>query len=134
MRCSCWWGRTGSAFALPAAVSAVSGGCERRRGRGGWRCEARSWVRVGGLPASGAALRVRNGLVVAQVSLALSLLRGAGLMIRSLDRLTSVDPGFDSRDVSTFQVSLPAGTYGSAYDLTRGDALARRLAFYDRLL
>ncbi|MBI4502195.1 MAG: ABC transporter permease [Gemmatimonadetes bacterium] len=81
-----------------------------------------------------AALHLRNGLVVAQVSLALILLSGAGLMIRSLDRLISVDPGFDAQGVSTFRVELPSGTYGVFYDLARTAELARRSVFYDRLL
>jgi putative ABC transport system permease protein len=76
----------------------------------------------------GAALQLRNGLVVAQVSLALILLSGAGLMIRSLDRLISVDPGFEAQGVFTFQVDLPSSTYGGS------DARVRRSTFYDRLL
>jgi predicted permease len=46
-------------------------------------------------------------LVVAEVALALVLLVGSGLMLRSLVRLWSADPGFDSRNVTTFGLSLP---------------------------
>lgn len=51
--------------------------------------------------------RVRNGLVVAEVALALTLLAGAGLLIRSFVHLQGVDPGFDPRGVVTFDLSIP---------------------------
>ncbi len=50
----------------------------------------------------------RNGLVVAQMALALVLLAGSGLMIRSFQALRAVDPGFTDPDqVLTFRVSIP---------------------------
>jgi putative ABC transport system permease protein len=53
--------------------------------------------------------RVRHMLVVAQVALALVLLVGSGLMIRTFDRLRNVDPGFSEPDtVLTFQLTLPS--------------------------
>jgi putative ABC transport system permease protein len=53
--------------------------------------------------------RVRLGdlLVVAQVALALVLLIGAGLLIRSLDRLTQIDPGFEPARVLSLEVTAP---------------------------
>jgi len=52
--------------------------------------------------------RVRNALVVVQVALALILLIGSGLMIRTLQALRAVDPGFEKPDqVLTFRLFLP---------------------------
>src|SRR5207249_1716118 len=51
--------------------------------------------------------RVRSVLVVAEVSLAVVLLVGAGLMIHSVQKLTTLDPGFDPESVLTLRVSIP---------------------------
>ena len=53
----------------------------------------------------------RRGLVVVQIALALTLLVGSGLAVRSFGRLASVDPGFDPIDVLTFGLSLPQRDY-----------------------
>src|SRR5690606_33134524 len=53
--------------------------------------------------------RIRSALVVAQVALALVLLVGSGLMLRSLLALRSVDPGFDARGVMAVQLAVPPG-------------------------
>jgi putative ABC transport system permease protein len=58
----------------------------------------------------GAAGTGRRALVVAEVALALVLLAGSGLMIRSLANLLSIDTGFDSNNVLTFRLTLPPGT------------------------
>jgi len=54
---------------------------------------------------------VRHGLVAAEVALALVVLCGAGLMIKSMSILLGVDPGFDPRNVLTFNLALPAVKY-----------------------
>jgi predicted permease len=57
---------------------------------------------------------LRGALVVAQIAMALVLLVGAALLMRSFANLSSIDPGYDAGNVLTFQVALPAGTYSDA--------------------
>lgn len=56
-------------------------------------------------------LRVRNILVISELVLAVVLLVGAGLMVKSFMRLESVDPGFDPKNTLSFQYSLPTSRY-----------------------
>jgi putative ABC transport system permease protein len=68
---------------------------------------------------------VRSALVTGEVALALVLLSGAGLLMRSFYRLESVDTGFDPHGVLTFHVNLPPAKYAKD---------ERRFAFFDRAL
>jgi len=54
---------------------------------------------------------VRGAFVVAEVALALVLLIGSGLMVRTFQELRSVDPGFESTGVVTFTLTLPQSRY-----------------------
>jgi putative ABC transport system permease protein len=55
--------------------------------------------------------RIRNSLVVAEIALALVLLVGAGLLLKSYARVQNIDPGFDRRNVLTTEIDLPQPKY-----------------------
>jgi putative ABC transport system permease protein len=79
-------------------------------------------LRDGGRHGGGRRLhRLLNALVVAEVALALVLLTGAGLLMRSLVKLQSSDLGFHVDNVLTADVQLP----GVRYDLTRAGVVLR---------
>jgi putative ABC transport system permease protein len=67
--------------------------------------------RSGSADRSGQSLR--RALVVAEVALALTLLTGAGLLIKSLALLQGVNPGFDASNLLTFNASIPNAKYQS---------------------
>lgn len=69
--------------------------------------------------------RVRNSLVVAEIALALVLLVGAGLLLKSYARVQNIDAGFDRHNVLTAEIDLPAPKYplpGSP-DYNHGEAV-----------
>ncbi len=68
---------------------------------------------------------VRDGLVMAEVALAMVLLIGAGLMVKSFLRLQATDPGYNSENLLTLRVSLPETRYNT-YELVQ--------QFYDQLI
>jgi putative ABC transport system permease protein len=57
--------------------------------------------------------RLRNTLVIAEISISLVLLVGAGLLLKSLHALLGQDPGFNLHNVLTFSVNLPDASYPS---------------------
>jgi putative ABC transport system permease protein len=56
--------------------------------------------------------------VVVEVALAVVLVVGAGLLLRSFARLVAVDPGFDPRRLLTLEVALPQALYSKDADVT----------------
>src|SRR5262249_37525640 len=57
---------------------------------------------------------LRTSLVGAEVALAIVLVTGALLLVRSLARLQTVDPGFDDDHAVSFRIALPAARYADA--------------------
>ena len=76
-------------------------------------------------PRSGYRSRLRSALVIAEVALAVLLLTGAGLVLRSIWKLREVRLGFDPAQVLTLRVDLSGSRYGT---------VARQTDFFDRLL
>jgi predicted permease len=68
--------------------------------------------------------RVRSMLAVGEISTAVVLLIGAGLLLASLYRLNKVQPGFDPTNVLTFKINLTQSSY---------DTLEKTQQFYDEL-
>ena len=68
--------------------------------------------------------RVRSAFVIVEIALALILLVGAGLLLRSFIALLQVDPGFDPSRTMTVKVSIPQSKYDNA---------AKQQAFFNQL-
>lgn len=68
---------------------------------------------------------VRTGFVVVEVALSLVLLAAAAVLLKSLSRVQTVDPGFDPHGVLAVRMSLPKNRYPHLADVTR---------FYDALM
>jgi predicted permease len=69
--------------------------------------------------------RMRGGLVMGEVAIALVLLAGAGLFLRSLASIENVNPGFQPEGIITGSVALPSARYSED---------ARQVAFYRAVL
>ena len=67
----------------------------------------------------------RSVLVVAETAVAVMLLIGSGLLIKSFLKIQEVNPGFSTRNVLTAQIALPAAHYANA---------AARIAFWNQLV
>jgi putative ABC transport system permease protein len=104
---------TGLVFGLAPALQAV-------------RTNLQATLKEGGRTLGGSSgHKVRRALVVAETALALTLLAGAGLLIRSFARIQGIDPGFQAERVLTFNLSLPNTKYPSD---------TQRIAFFEQLL
>jgi putative ABC transport system permease protein len=86
------------------------------------RTDLKTALHASGRGVTGTRGRLRSALVVAQLAISLVLLTSAGLLLRSFQRLTSIDPGYRTDQVLVMEASYPAA----------GEVDARRaLAFYD---
>ena len=83
-------------------------------------------LKDGGRTGTAARTRLRSGLVIAEVAVALVLLIGAGLMVTSLSRLRSVDPGFRTTSLAAIDLPVPQSRYdGPAQGRFYADVLNR---------
>lgn len=124
----------GLAFAFALAISALVGviaglmpALETRR------VQLQTGLRQAARTVSRAGRATRSALVMAEVALALMLLVTAGLLLRSMERLLNVDPGFNADNVLTMQVQ----TSGHKFDDLRsnpGVGKAARQRFYNQAL
>jgi predicted permease len=85
----------------------------------GSRADLRESLHEGGRSATSSRgiLRLRNGLVISEVTLACVLLMGAGLMLRSFVNLLRTDPGFRPEQTLTSSISLPHVSYKDNRDI-----------------
>ena len=90
------------------------------------RADLQATLKEGGRGSSGARHRLQGLFVVVEMAMALVLLVGAGLMVRSLANLWSVNPGFNPRHVITFAVSYPT-TPGATPDAIRASCASSRI-------
>ena len=89
------------------------------------KADLQTALKEGGRSATGVGREgMRKGLLIAEVSLSLVLLVGAGLLVRSMHRVLHVDLGFNADNLLTMRVRLPDGRYDSD----------RRRIFYDECL
>jgi len=79
-----------------------------------WHTSLQETLKEGGRGSSGMRQRTQNAFVVVQMAIALVLLVGAGLMVRSLAVLWGVKPGFEAHNALTFNVSMPPGVMSDA--------------------
>ena len=76
-------------------------------------------LKEGGRGSGGGKHRAQGAFVIVEMAMALVLLIAAGLMIRSLNALWNVNPGFDSHNVLAFGVSLPSSARDASPDAIR---------------
>jgi putative ABC transport system permease protein len=90
------------------------------------RLDLRSSLNEGGRGSGGGSRHgLRNGLVIAEVALALLLLTGAGLLLQSFARLSRVDPGVRTERLFTASINLPEAAYPRAENV---------VSFFDNLM
>lgn len=96
---------TGIAFGLVPALQAT-------------RIDLNDALKAGARGSTGRGHRARGLLVISEIALALTLLIGAGLFIRSLAQLQRVDPGFQAKNVLTAKLTLPRKKYSTPVQIS----------------
>ncbi len=120
------WGVLAFALGVSVAAALAMGLLTAfRAGRGDLRAALAESQRT--QAGSGATLRLRGALVVAQVAATIVLLVGAGLLGRSFIKLLAVNPGFRTEGSLVLDVSLPSGDHSEAW-------AARTAGFYTELI
>ncbi len=108
---------TGIVFTLPAAVQACMEPLAATLKEGG-----RGSLASGRRP-------MRSALVIAEIGVSIVLLVGAGLMVKGFKNLAAMKPGFEPRDIVTFNVVLPDQKYREGYRMVNFySEMLRRLA------
>lgn len=96
-------------IAITVATGLIFGSAPSMRGLRGDSAET---LREGGKTSAHGGSRIaRRALVIAETALAVVMLSGAGLLVRSLIKLQAIDLGFDPSQVLTMQLTLPAKKY-----------------------
>ncbi|MGN6593081.1 MAG: FtsX-like permease family protein, partial [Terriglobales bacterium] len=113
---------TGLLFGLAPALRGARGDLTRSltyaTGNSGAATQRRRWR----------GLHLGNGLVVAQIAVCLVVLTGAGLLVRTLGNLRSVDPGFDTQNLLLFSLDPSSLGYKGARVLTLFDRIQQQIA------
>jgi predicted permease len=81
------------------------------------RPDTHETLKEGGRGSSGARHRMQSVFIVVEMAMAVVLLIGSGLMIRTLSALGNINPGFDPHNVLTFSISSSSGAAMSADQL-----------------
>jgi putative ABC transport system permease protein len=118
------------AFALSAAVGVVAGLIPALQAP---RARLRSALHHEGRTSTASRQTARRLLVVSEVALALMLLVGAGLLLRSMQKLLSVDPGFRADHLLTLQVQTAGHKFDALASAPGVGAAARRRFFEEAL-
>ncbi len=113
------WRVLGAAFVVSLLAGVV---CGIFPALASTRRDPREALATSGRTVAGSHDRLRRLFVVAQLSLAIVLLTGAALLLKSFTRMRAVDPGFRSSGVVMFDVSLSAAAFPTPADIHAFDA------------
>ena len=94
----------------------------------GGRVQAAGVLRQDRRGTTGGGRGIRHALVVMQIALAVVLMFGSGLLVRSFERLLAIDPGIDARNVLVQQMQFPGRRYPAAQLADAVSALETQIA------